>query len=230
LPYNNEGHIVNDYSEPEEDGKNSKAVQVLLDGLNWLYAKAIDGGFGFENAEQGAEDFAAGYSTPEEAIDALINWQVAKASATGFIANLGGLITLPLAIPANLGAVIFIQLNMIARIAHLRGYDVRSDQVRTFALACLAGTSAIDLLKDVGVQIGTKLAAQAIKSLSGAMLIRINKAVGFRLITKAGTTGLVNLSKIVPFVCGLVSGAVDGMSLSGILCEGSVSLDPSTRR
>ena len=120
---------------PTED--KSKAGRVLVDGLNWMYSAAIGGGFGFDSAAKAADDFAARYPSREEAIDALINWQAARASATGFISNLGGLITLPIAIPANLGAVIFIQLNMVARIAHLRGYEVSSDQVRTFALACL---------------------------------------------------------------------------------------------
>jgi hypothetical protein len=99
---------------------------------------------------------------------------------------------------------------MIAAIAHLRGHDVHSNPVRTLALVCLAGDGAMSVLKDVGIQIGNKLTARAIQAISGATLIKINQAVGFRLVTKAGTTGLVNLSKIVPFVGGLVGGTIDG--------------------
>ena len=38
---------------------------------------------------------------------------------------------------------------------------------------------------------------------------KINHAVGFRLITRAGTPGAVNLSKFVPFVGDVVGGSVD---------------------
>jgi uncharacterized protein (DUF697 family) len=73
----------------------------------------------------------------------------------------------------------------------------------------LAGTSTTDVLKDFGINVGSKLTQQAIGKISGATLRRINQAVGFRLITKAGTTGAVNLSRIVPFLGGLVGGSID---------------------
>jgi uncharacterized protein (DUF697 family) len=194
----------------------SKAVGVLLDGLNWIYDRALEGGGGLASAEDTARTYSASAANVEEAIGSLIRWQVGKASATGFVANLGGLITLPVAIPVNLGAVAYIQLNMVASIAKLRGYDVRDDRVRTIAMACLAGGGAIDLLKDAGVQFGTKVAARAINSISGALLRKINQFVGFRLVTKAGTTGVVNLTKLVPFFGGVVGGAIDGATTRGI--------------
>ena len=33
----------------------------------------------------------------------------------------------------------------------------RSDQVRTLAFACLAGSAALDILKDLGINIGAQL-------------------------------------------------------------------------
>jgi len=44
------------------------------------------------------------------------------------------------------------------------------------------------------------------------MIKSINKAVGFRLLTKAGSTGILNLTKMVPLVGGVVGGAFDGIS------------------
>jgi hypothetical protein len=41
--------------------------------------------------------------------------------------------------------------------------------------------------------------------ISGEVLKRINRAVGFRLVTKAGTRGVVNLVKVVPLAGGLVA-------------------------
>ena len=76
-------------------------------------------------------------------------------------------------------------------------------------LVCLCGKGASEVLKEAGAIIGTKLTSQAIKNLSFETIKAINRAVGFRLITKFGTTGAVNLGKIVPVVGGGVCGAVD---------------------
>ena len=48
-----------------------------------------------------------------------------------------------------------------------------------------------------------------IASISGKVLRKINKAVGFRLFTKLGSKGIINLSKAVPIVGGLIGAYVD---------------------
>jgi uncharacterized protein (DUF697 family) len=129
---------------------------------------------------------------------------------------LGGLITLPIAIPANIASVIYVQLRMIAAIAHIGGYDVSADQVKTLAYMCLCGSGAIDIAKDVGIQIGTKLTQAAIKRISGETIKAINQKVGFRLATKFGEKGVVNLGKAVPIIGGLIGGTVDSVSTNTI--------------
>lgn len=109
----------------------------------------------------------------------------------------GGLITLPVAVPANISSVLFIQMRMIASIAIMRGYDVKDDQVRTFFYASLTGKAATDILKQAGVQVGQKLAVNMIKKLPFEVIKKINKAVGFRLMTKFGQ---INMGKMVPLV------------------------------
>ena len=49
----------------------------------------------------------------------------------------------------------------------------------------------------------TAITKQAIKEISGETIKSINKAVGFRLVTKLGEKGVVNLGKAVPLVGGL---------------------------
>jgi hypothetical protein len=164
---------------------------------------------GVDGVEDLAQSYSAHHCCADDAIDSLISWQIAKASTAGFITGIGGILTLPVAIPANLAGVLYIQIRMIGAIAHLRGYDVRSDQVRTLAFACLAGSAALDILKDLGISIGAQLTRQMIFRISGEVLKRINRAVGFRLVTKAGTRGVVNLVKVVPIAGGLVGGALD---------------------
>ncbi len=76
------------------------------------------------------------------------------------------------------------QARLAGAIAHLRGYDIRSEEVRSVVLMSLIGSSATEALSQAGVQIGTKSALSAVKQVPGRVLIQINQAVGFRLITK----------------------------------------------
>ena len=151
---------------------------------------------------------------------------MAYAGAVGFASNVGGLITMPVTVPANLGGVIYLQLRLIAAIAHLRGYAIKDEKVKTLAFICLTGSSAATLLQEFGISLGTRLSTRLIAQISGATLININKAVGFRLVTKAGSTGLINLTKFVPFVGGLVGGAFDAAVTRGIGAASKEVFDP----
>ncbi len=132
-----------------------------------------------------------------------------KCGTSGFLTGLGGVITLPVAIPANVGSVLYVQMRMIAAIAQMGGYDVRSDQVQTLVYMCLVGTSLADIAKQAGIKISEKGLQAAIKKLPGAALVKINQKVGFRLLTKFGTKGAINLVKLVPVVGGVIGGGLD---------------------
>ena len=141
---------------------------------------------------------------------------MAKTGTSGFLSGLGSVLTLPAAIPANLASVIFVQIRMIAAIAHLGGHDMRTDRVRTLCYVCMCGSAAIDVPKGVGINLGAKLTVHAIKKLPGKTLTRINQAVGFRLITKFGEKGSINLGKMVPVTGGVMGGAFDATSTRSI--------------
>lgn len=184
--------------------------------LDWAYGKAVNGLPGTETATELAESYLSKHSTVEKAIDSLIHWQNAKGATSGFLTGLGGLITLPVAIPTNVAAVMYVQIRMVATIAHLRGYDLKDDQVKTFVFVCLTGQAAVDILKQAGIKLGTSLATQVIKKIPGEVIKAINKAVGVKLVTKFGQKGIVNLGKAVPLVGGVIGGAVDGISTNTI--------------
>ena len=107
---------------------------------------------------------------------------------------------------------------MVAAIAYMgdASIDIRDDRVKTLCYACLCGNAASDVLKGVGITVGTKLSQQVIKQLPFEVIKQIDKAVGFRLVTKFGQTGLINLGKAVPLVGGVVGGTFDGASTYGI--------------
>jgi uncharacterized tellurite resistance protein B-like protein len=106
---------------------------------------------------------------------------------------------------------------MIAAIAHMGGYDIKSDQVKGLVYVCMAGSQAKDILKNIGIQFGTKFSKSLIQRyVTGAALTKINQAVGFRLVTKFGTKGVVNLGKAIPLFGGIVGGSFDAITTKKI--------------
>lgn len=182
-------------------------VMKLLDAV---YEKAVDGiPVVSRPISEFANDYSSKYKNQDVAVKRMINYQVAKCTTSGFLTGLGGLITLPVAVPANISSVLYVQMRMIACTAHMAGLDVSSDQVQTMVYACLAGVSMAEVLKNIGVQFGVKVTTNLVKKIPGAVLVKINQKVGFRFLTKFGSKGLINFGKAVPVVGGVVSGGFD---------------------
>ena len=156
-----------------------------------------------------ANDYLCKYAGIDEAAKKFIKYQIVKCSTSGFLSGLGGVITLPVAVPANVGSVLYVQMRMIACLAYMGGYDAESDQVQTLVYACLAGIAVDQILKETGVKFGTKLSLALVEKIPGSVLVKINQKVGFRFLTKFGTKGVVNISKAVPVVGGVISGGLD---------------------
>ena len=169
----------------------------LITGLEWIYGRVARG-------------LAPGTGLATDAeIDRWIALASAGAGTAGFVTNLGGAITLPVAVPANLLGTAAIQLALVARTAPARGHDPAASGTPTVAITCLLGGKATEVLSAAGVKLGTRLAQSAVNQVAGATLARINAAVGFRLLTKAGQGGVVNLTRLVPVAGGIVAGTVD---------------------
>lgn len=156
-----------------------------------------------------AEDYLKKHKTKEAACKSMMKNQIIKCTTSGAIAGFGGLITLPVTLPANIANVLYVQMRMIACTAYMAGYDLNSDQTQTFVYACLAGVAVNQLLKKVGIKIGEKVFGNLIDKIPGKVLIAINKKVGMRLLTKYGTKGAVNLGKLMPGVGAVVGGGLD---------------------
>lgn len=188
---------------------NDMSQTKIMAALDWAYDKAVDGVAGLDSASDIAESYMKNSDSPFDQANSLIRWQNAKAGTSGFITGLGGFLVMPLTIPANLASVMYVQIRMIAAIAHIGGHDLRDDRVKTLVYSCMAGNAAKDILKDVGIQVGKKLTQSAIKNISGKTLTAINQKVGFRLLTKFGEKGLINLGKTIPLVGGVIGAGFD---------------------
>jgi hypothetical protein len=185
--------------------------------LDVIYKNAVNGGIiGMSSAYKLAEDFREKCSDLNEQISSLVNWQCTKSALAGFTTNLGGVITLPIAIPANIASVLYIQLRMIAAIAILCGYQPNNDKVKTLAYCCLIGDTFSSAAKKVGIDISKKFGYNMINKISYKVIKKINKAIGFKLIAKYGEKGVINLVKFVPFVGGAVAGGIDAFSTKTI--------------
>lgn len=182
----------------------------MMNLLDSLYSKCIQGIPMISSPiEKMADDYLQHNATVEDAAKDMINKQVIKCTTSGFITNLGGVITLPVTIPANVGSVMYVQMRMIACAAYMAGYDVHTDQVQTLVYACLAGVSVMEVAKKVGIKIGQKGLENLIDKIPGKVLIAINHKVGFRMLTKFGETGAINLGKAIPVVGGVIGGGFD---------------------
>ena len=156
-----------------------------------------------------AEDYLSKHKTTEDACKAMLRNQIIKCTTSGFVTGFGGILIMPVTIPANIGSVIYVQMRMIACAAYMAGYELDSDQTQTFVYACLAGVAVNQLLKQVGIQFGIKMANGLVKKIPGKVLTKINQKVGFRFITKFGTKGLVNIGKMIPCVGAVIGGGLD---------------------
>lgn len=188
----------------------------MMQVLDWSYGKAVNGVAGLGSASELAEDYMKKNGSRIEQVNALIRWQNTKAGTSGFVTGIGGLITLPVAVPVSISSVMYVQVRMIAAIAHIGGHDLHDDRVKSLVYACLTGNAAKDMLKDFGIVVGTKVTTSAVKNISGKTMVAINQKVGFRLITKFGEKGAINLGKAIPLVGGVIGATFDSVTTNAV--------------
>lgn len=207
---------------------NSNLIQTTLE---WIVDAGINGLGVLPSAEQVAADHLSKAASVEDAINSVIAWNSTYAAGTGFITGLGGIAAMPITMPAGLAASYALGANTAAAVAYLRGEDIHSEQVRTMVLLCLIGEAGEEILKAAGITIGTKVFQNVIKQIPGKVLIEINKKIGFRLITKAGEKGVINLMKFLPLVGGLIGGACDHtfVNICGKTAKKVLSQEPYTK-
>lgn len=197
-------------SEEVKEKKSLITQEDIMKILETCYQKSLNG---IKNVSPSVEDFANNYLNKHETVQlaakSMIKNQIVKCTTSGFLTGLGGIVTLPVTIPANIGSLLYIQMRMIACTAYMGGYDLESDQTQTLVYACLAGVAVNQIFKLATIKFGVKLGNSMIKKIPGRVLTKINQKVGFKFITKFGTKGIVNLWKLLPGVGGVVGGGLD---------------------
>lgn len=194
---------------PEPDTGTSTAVSKVRSSFDWIYGKAVSGAMGAGSAHQMGEYYLRRAGTLEAKVNALIRWQNTKAGAAGFVTGLGGIVLMPLTLPLNLSSVMYLQVRMVAAIAHMGGHDLDEDEIKTLVYLCLCGNAAQDVVRDYGIRAAKKISMTAIKTASPAAIKAINAAIGVRLMTKFGNSGAIGVTKSVPLLGSVIGAASD---------------------
>lgn len=186
-------------------GSVSKVVENLLD-------TGIDGKGPFDSAAKVADAARAKHGGDvEKAVEEVVRDHLKLVAASGFVTNLGGFITLPVALPANVLGFYVLATRMSAAVARLRGYDIADPRIRSAVLLSLVGADSQDLLAKAGmVAPSGRLTALAAQRLPGPALMVVNKAVGFRLLSTAGKKTFSRFGRSIPLVGGAVGAGMDG--------------------
>lgn len=74
-----------------------------------------------------------------DAIRSVVRTHASLAAGEGFLANLGGIVTAPATIPANIAGLALLQCRMSAAIAHLGGHDLDDPRVQNAVLLGMLG-------------------------------------------------------------------------------------------
>ena len=138
----------------DEAGKKHQSALQVLETVSKRATKGLPTA-GIMSAPQLAERYLGNdkYTTNDERVDALVFFESLKNSVPGFITGLGGLITLPIAVPADLAGSWVLQARMVAAIAIIYDNDIEQETVWTAIFACMLGEQALNAFKDVAIEL-----------------------------------------------------------------------------
>ncbi len=190
----------------DETGGRGRAATALVDRLLDV---GIDGRGPFDSAQQVADSARSGHADAEGAIDDVVRRHTRIVAASGFVTGLGGFVTLPVALPANVAGFYAVGTRMVAATASLRGYDLHLPGVRAAVLLTLVGADADDLLTKAGIVSTGRLANLAAQRLPAPAMMVLNKGIGFRLVSSVGRSTFSRLGKGVPVVGGVLGAGLD---------------------
>jgi hypothetical protein len=185
--------------------------------LRTIIEFAIDGNATFPGAKTTAARTLQSKGDRESAIDSVVVQHVGMASAQGFLTSVGGLITLPVGLPANIVGLAVLGVRMIASIAHLRGYDVDDRRVRAALTMAMLGDDEVRRLVADGKLPTSPLAIATAPVFDADLERTISERVMGSLAGRLGGKHLaVVFVRRIPLVGGGVGAAVDGWLTYGL--------------
>lgn len=194
-----------------------RAVRQFI--LDRLYPRALDGLPGLGTPQEFAERFREDADSPRERGEKLVRAHIALSSATGFASGLGGWLTLPITLPANIAGVALLQVHMAASVAALAGKDPADELTRSRVLECLIGASpnpdegpVRDAEQETLDRVALKLAEKGLRS--AVSLAGEAVTWGAKTAAKGVATSLAKrrLLRGIPLVGGVIGALSDGFT------------------
>lgn len=187
------------------------APQLAAGFVHQAYDRAVAGTGPLEPATTIGRRAFVEHDDEVRAVSSLIEWHVRLAGAQGFVTNVGGLATMPVAVPANIGGLAMIQCRMVAALAHLRGHDVTDPRVRNAVLTTLLGEEKVhELVRESrlpGPPMAVATAPVHDPDLDGLVA---NEVAGELMARVAGKRLAYAVGRRTPVVGGVVGAGTDG--------------------
>jgi hypothetical protein len=179
-----------------------------------ILERAIDGSGPFKGAAAAADArLVQARGDVEDAVEELIDAHIRMAGVQGFLTNIGGAVTLPVMIPANVTGLALLQCHLVAGIAHLRGYDLDDPRVRNAVMACLLGEEGVhNLIRRKRIP-STPMAIATSPMYDPQLDKRIGTIVTAELWAKiTGRRAALMVGRRLPLLGGGVGAFADGLS------------------
>lgn len=189
-----------------------RAPQLASGFVHQALDRAVRGTGPLEGAAVAAERaLDAHQGQTDAAVTQLIEEHVRLAGAQGFLTNLGGLVTMAVAVPANIAGLALIQCRLVAAVAHLRGYDLDDPRTRNAVLLSLLGEERLISLITQRKLPGTPMALATAPIHDPQLDVLVANEVASELMTRvAGKRLASTVGRRVPVVGGLVGAGTDG--------------------
>lgn len=178
------------------------------------FERAVDGVGPLPGAAAAADAKLARFDGDRpRAIREVVDSHVTLAAAQGFLTNVGGLVTMAVAIPANVSGLALLQAHMVGGIAHLRGYDLADPRVRNAVLACMLGSDGVKSLIKSKKLPSSPMAIATAPAHDSALDSRIASEVATELFARvAGKRTLATVGRKMPVVGGGFGMVTDGFA------------------
>jgi hypothetical protein len=185
----------------------------LTRALDWAYDHAVAGLPGLDSAHALAAASASAGDDARQRVERLIRRQLASASAVGFLAGLTASVSLPAALPANVAALLFVQIRLVAAIAAVGGHDLDDPRVRRLVYLCLTADRAPELLADAGGVVGRRLSRELLAAAPGRLLATLDRRIARRMpVTGARRQTRPPGRRLLTLVGALVGAAADAQA------------------
>lgn len=204
-----------------DDSNESQQANQLV---SQIFRFGLDGLGPLKSASETGRAALAKYGSESAAIRHVIRDHTLAAGTAGFVTNLGGFFTLPVALPANLLGYYTLAARMVGAIATIRGYDVSKQSTRTAIMVVLAGAKGDEVLRSIagGKYTMTNVLGGVLPS--SAMML-LNKGIGFQVLRGLTKSVAGRLGKSVPVVGGAFGGVLDAWTITRIGSHAKKMLD-----